>query len=307
MKLKKRGLLVFMAAMLLMTGVSRAADSFTVARVEVEEPGPGKIEHTATGSGKVDNRRELAVYAAAGVLVAEVTAVQGQQVKKGEVLARLDMESLKEEIERLSGEIEIMRLQGAARAAAQQRQRQEQYRAKTRANEDYEAAVSENKRRIEEAGEDVRAAREQVREAKKQVKKQEAQQYQSRQEELEAAVKAAQQAYEDAKEQEESAVLLARRAVEDAAKTPSAGYDKEIFLMQVNEKQYELNELYRKMVQGEDVTISQIRALENELRMLYLQQEEKENEEKSRRRSGHRRFCARRRITSARRENMQSL
>lgn len=280
MKLKKRGLLVFMAAMLLMTGVSRAADSFTVARVEVEEPGPGKIEHTVTGSGKVDNRRELAVYAAAGVLVAEVTAVQGQQVKKGEVLARLDMESLKEEIERLSGEIEIMRLQGAARAAAQQRQRQEQYRAKTRANEDYEAAVSENKRRIEESGEDVRAAREQVREAKKQVKKQEAQQYQSRQEELEAAVKAAQQAYEDAKEQEESAVLLARRAVEDAAKTPSAGYDKEIFLMQVNEKQYELNELYRKMVQGEDVTISQIRALENELWMLYLQQEEKENEEK---------------------------
>lgn len=273
MKLKNKGILVFLATMLLMTGVSRAAASFTVARVEVEEPDSGKIIHTVTGSGMVDNMKEQAVYAAGDVLVAEVLVKQGQNVSKGDVLARLDSDSLREKIDSLSSEIEVMRLQNMELAATQQKERQDKNKAKTRAGEDYESTVSESKRKIEEAEENVKVAKAKVKEAKKQSENE----YQKKQEELQAGVKAAEKAYEDAKEQEESAVLNAKRAVEDASKTPAVNYDDEILQMEINQKQRELNELYRRKREGEKGLDDQIRALEDEIRTLKLRQREQES------------------------------
>lgn len=280
MKLKNRGILVFLAAMLLMTGVSRAAASFTVARVEVEEPDSGKITHTVTGSGMVDNMKEQAVYAAADVLVAEVSVKQGQNVSRGDVLARLDSDSLRDKTDSLSSEIEMMRLQNMELAAAKQKEAQDKNRAKTRAGEDYESTVAEGRRKMEEAKENVKTAKARVKEAKKQAKKQSENDYKKKQEELQAAVKTAEKAYEDAKEQEEDAVLAAKRAVEDAAKTPAVSYEDEILQMEINEKQRELNELYKRKKEGEEGLDNQIRALEKELRTLRLQQQEKENTRK---------------------------
>lgn len=221
MRLKGRGILVFLAVMLLMAGISRAAASFTVAQVEVEEPESGKIIHTVIGSGVAESRKGGggAVYTAADVLVAEVAVQEGQRVSKGDILARLDFDSLREKIGRVSDEIESMRIQNIELAAMRQKEKKDRSRAKMRAREDYGNIISDSSRRIKEAEENVRDAEQKMKEAKKQAKKQASDAYKEKLEELQAEVMAAEKEYDDAKEQEEGAVLDAKRAVEDAGET----------------------------------------------------------------------------------------
>lgn len=269
-----------MVAMLLLTGVSRAAAAFTVAQVQVEKPQSRRIIHTVSGSGMVEKMKEQAVYAAADVLVAEIAVKQGQNVSKGDILARLDMESIQEKMESLADEIETLRMQNMDLAAAQQKEKSDKNKAKARAGEDYDNTISESERKIKEARENVKDAKEKLKEARKQAKKQSEDEYKKKLEELQAAVKAAEKAYDDAKELEESEVLRAKRAVEDAQKIPASDYETEILQIEINQKQRELDELYRRKREGEEGLDTQIRALEDEIRTLKLRQQEKENTEK---------------------------
>lgn len=275
-----KAFLFLMVAMLLLTGVSRAAAAFTVAQVQVEKPQSRKIIHTVTGSGMVEKMKEQAVYAAADVLVAEIAVKQGQNVSKGDILARLDMESIQKKMESLADEIETLRMQNMDLAAAQQKEKSDKNKAKARAGEDYDNTISESERKIKEARENVKDAKEKLKEARKQAKKQSADEYKKKLEELQAAVKVAEKAYDDAKELEESEVLRAKRAVEDAQKTPASDYETEILQIEINQKQRELDELYRRKREGEEGLDTQIRALEDEIRTLKLRQQEKENTEK---------------------------
>ncbi len=275
-----KAFLFLMVAMLLLTGVSRAAAAFTVAQVQVEKPQSRRIIHTVTGSGMVEKMKEQAVYAAADVLVAEIAVKQGQNVSKGDILARLDMESIQEKMESLADEIETLRMQNMDLAAAQQKEKSDKNKAKARAGEDYDNTISESERKIKEAKENVKDAKEKLKEARKQAKKQSEDEYKKKLEELQAAVKAAEKAYDDAKELEESEVLRAKRAVEDAQKIPASDYETEILQIEINQKQRELDELYRRKREGEEGLDTQIRALEDEIRTLKLRQQEKENTEK---------------------------
>lgn len=275
-----KAFLFLMVAMLLLTGVSRAAAAFTVAQVQVEKPQSRRIIHTVSGSGMVEKMKEQAVYAAADVLVAEIAVKQGQNVSKGDILARLDMESIQEKMESLADEIETLRMQNMDLAAAQQKEKSDKNKAKARAGEDYDNTISESERKIKEARENVKDAKEKLKEARKQAKKQSEDEYKKKLEELQAAVKAAEKAYDDAKELEESEVLRAKRAVEDAQKIPASDYETEILQIEINQKQRELDELYRRKREGEEGLDTQIRALEDEIRTLKLRQQEKENTEK---------------------------
>lgn len=275
-----KAFLFLMVAMLLLTGVSRAAAAFTVAQVQVEKPQSRRIIHTVTGSGMVEKMKEQAVYAAADVLVAEIAVKQGQNVSKGDILARLDMESIQEKMESLADEIETLRMQNMDLAAAQQKEKSDKNKAKARAGEDYDNTISESERKIKEARENVKDAKEKLKEARKQAKKQSEDEYKKKLEKLQAAVKAAEKAYDDAKELEESEVLRAKRAVEDAQKIPASDYETEILQIEINQKQRELDELYRRKREGEEGLDTQIRALEDEIRTLKLRQQEKENTEK---------------------------
>lgn len=172
MRLKGRGILVFLAVMLFMTGISRAVASFTVAQVEVEKPESGKIIHTVIGSGVVDNMKGCAVYTVADVLVEEVAVQEGQKVSKGDVLAQLDFDSLQEKIRKVSDEIESMRIQNMELAVMRQKEKKDRSRAEVRAREDYGNIISDSSKKIKEAEEDVRDAKKKVKEAKKQAEKQ---------------------------------------------------------------------------------------------------------------------------------------
>ena len=277
-----KAFLFLLAVMLLLTAVSRTAASFTVARVRVEQPQSRKIVHTVTGDGMVEKMKEQPVYAAADVLVAELNVQQGQNVKKGDVLARLDMDSIKEKMNSLEDEIETLRLQNQELAAQQQKEEKDRNRAKTRAREDYNSTVSQNEVQEEEAKKKVEQAKQKVKEVKEQVKKQADDAYKKELEELQEAVAAAEKAYIDAKEQEESEVLRAKRAVEDASKTPAVTYDTEISQIEINGKQRELDELRRQKSvcedEGEKKKLDeQIRILEDEITTLKLRKKEQEN------------------------------
>ena len=111
--------IMLLGIMLLFTVISRSAASFTVAQVRIEQPQARKIEHKVTGDGTVEKLLDQAVYAPADILVAKVNVRKGQNVKKGQTLAVLDMDSLKDKIRTLSDDIEILQLQNDALLSAE--------------------------------------------------------------------------------------------------------------------------------------------------------------------------------------------
>lgn len=270
--------LFLVAVMLILTALSRAASSFTVAQVCVEQPQTRRIIHTVNGGGiieKMDEQlNEFPVYAAADILVAQIRVKEGQEVKKGDVLARLDMNSIDEKIQSVSDEIEELRLQNQSIAAAEQEKARDRNKAADRAKEDYDNTVSEGKMQKKEADERVEDARQSVKEAKEQAKKQADEVYEKKSEELREAVDAAKKEYETALAQEKNAVLLAKRALEDASEEPVVSYDVARTQMEIEQKQSKIRALRRDMwTNGEDIDAirDQIAALQTEIRALQLQ------------------------------------
>lgn len=266
-----KAFLFLLAVMLLLTAVSRAAAAFTVAQVQVEQPQSRKIVHTVTGNGIVEKMGEIPVYVVENVLVAEVRVKNGQTVKKGDVLARLDMDSIKEEIKTLENEIETLNLQNQALDAQQRRAEGARRKAKERAEEDYDNTALENQMEQEAAARAVEEAKQQLADAIELVIKQRESTYQKTLEDLQAAEAAAKKAYDDAKELAEGEILQAQRTLEDAAKMPAEDYSAQILQIQINQKQSQLNELYRQKREGQEGLEEQIYLLENEIATLRLQ------------------------------------
>ncbi|MCM1105547.1 MAG: biotin/lipoyl-binding protein [Blautia sp.] len=262
-----------LAVMLLLTAVSRAAASFTVAQVLTEQPQARRIVHTVTGEGTVEKMGERPVFAVAGVLVAEIAVRQGQNVKTGDVLARLDMDSVQEKMDALASEIEALRLQNQELEARAQKEAQSQSREEARAREDYSGTLSQGKEQEKDAGKKVEDAGAYLEEAKEDA-------YERIEKELSRAAEEAEDAYALAVEEAESAVLLAKRAVEDAQKAPAEDYDTEILGIELAEKQRKLKALYYDTWMGDEI-YEQIRALESEIEILKLQIEERKSAAKA--------------------------
>ena len=225
-----------MAVMLFMTVVSRAASSFTVAQVQVESPKSRAIVHKVIGDGTVTRQSDLPVYTVADILVAKVKVTEGQEVKKGQTLAMLDTDSIDEQIQTLSDEIEVLQLQNDALKSAEAKRDREQDKALSRAKEDYEDTVQSNKDAVSKAKENIKTA-------KKQTKKNEKKTL----EDLQNSVEEAKKAYEDAVETQKSQVQQAKRALEDASKTPAADYSDSITQIEINQKQRKIDSEQRKL------------------------------------------------------------
>lgn len=226
--------------MLLFTGISRSAASFTVAQVRIEQPQARKIEHKVTGDGTVEKLSEQAVYASADILVAKVKVREGQNVKKGQTLAVLDMDSLKDKIQALSDDIEVLQLQNDALAFAEEKKNSDRNQAVSRAKEDYADTVKNNV-------DAVRDAKKAVKDAKTKLRREQAQTYEKNMKELQNTVKDAKKAYDDALEQQKTEVQQAKRAIEDAAKTPDNDYSDTITQIEINQKQRKLDAEQKKL------------------------------------------------------------
>lgn len=273
--------LFLVAVMLILTALSRAAASFTVAQVRVEQPQARRIIHTVNGGGiieKMDEQlNEFPVYAAADILVAEIRVREGQEVKKGDVLALLDMNSIDEKIQSVSDEIKELRLLNQSIAAGEQKKARDRNKASDRAKEDYDNTVSEGKMQKKAADERVEDAKRKVTEARAQAKKQADEAYEEKSEELREAADAAKKEYETAVGQEKNALLLAKRALEDASEEPVVSYDIARTQMEIDQKQSKIRELQRDMwmnEEGIEGIQDQIAALRTEIRALQLQLKE---------------------------------
>lgn len=270
-----------MAVMLFMTVISRAASSFTVAQVQVESPKSRAIVHKVIGDGTVTRQSDLPVYTVVDILVAKVKVTEGQEVKKGQTLAVLDTDSIDEQIQTLSDEIEVLQLQNDALKSAEAKRDREQDKALSRAKEDYEDTVQSNKDAVSKAKENIKTA-------KKQTKKNEKKTL----EDLQNSVEEAKKAYEDAVETQKSQVQQAKRALEDASKTPAADYSDSITQIEINQKQRKIDSEQRKLdalalkkLEDPDTYTSEwqdqydyVQELKDDLAAAKLQQQAKKNE-----------------------------
>lgn len=270
-----------MAVMLFMMVISRAASSFTVAQVQVEGPKSRAIVHKVIGDGTVTRQSDLPVYTVADILVAKVKVTEGQEVKKGQTLAVLDTDSIDEQIQTLSDEIEVLQLQNDALKSAEAKRDREQDKALSRAKEDYEDTVQSNKDAVSKAKENIKTA-------KKQTKKKEKKTL----EDLQNSVEEAKKAYEDAVETQKSQVQQAKRALEDASKTPAADYSDSITQIEINQKQRKIDSEQRKLdaialkkLEDPDTYTSEwqdqydyVQELKDDLAAAKLQQQAKKNE-----------------------------
>lgn len=270
-----------MAVMLFMTVISRAASSFTVAQVQVESPKSRAIVHKVIGDGTVTRQSDLPVYTVADILVAKVKVTEGQEVKKGQTLAVLDTDSIDEQIQMLSDEIEVLQLQNDALKSAEAKRDREQDKALSRAKEDYEDTVQSNKDAVSKAKENIKTA-------KKQTKKNEKKTL----EDLQNSVEEAKKAYEDAVETQKSQVQQAKRALEDASKTPAADYSDSITQIEIKQKQRKIDSEQRKLdalalkkLEDPDTYMSEwqdqydyVQELKDDLAAAKLQQQAKKNE-----------------------------
>ena len=232
--------IVLLGIMLLFTVISRSAASFTVAQVRVEQPQARKIEHKVTGDGTVEKLLDQAVYAPADILVAKVNVREGQNVKKGQTLAVLDMDSLKNKIRTLSDDIEVLQLQNDALISAEAKKNSDRNQAVARAKEDYRDSVRNNADAVMDAKKDVK-------DTKTRLRREQAQADEKKLEELQTAVKEAKKTYDDAIEQQKTGVQQAKRAVEDAAKIPETDYSDTITQIEINQKQRKLDAAQKKL------------------------------------------------------------
>lgn len=283
-----------MGIMVLFTVISRAAASFTVVQVTIEQPQVRKITHTVTGDGVVENQKEQTVYVPADVLVDELLVREGQNVKKGQTLARLNADSLNENIQALSDEIEELQMENDALASAQRKKTADRKKAIARAKEDYGTTVEKNKTAVKEA-------KKKVKETRKEKKKEQKRNNKKKLEELQNAVKQTKKAYENALAQQESELREAKRAVENARKIPGEDYSDSIAQIEINQKQRnldgagkKLDELVQKKKEvqgmpGEETALNKqieeqkrvIDDLSDELSTAKLQQQAKRNEASS--------------------------
>ena len=106
----KRLLIGFFVGMLLLTVISRAADSVTVGRVTVVNAERGELEFTVTGSGLIKSETEKIIRPEQSYIIGRIAVETGEKVNKGGVLFYYDMDSLTERLDGLEQELQKLKL-----------------------------------------------------------------------------------------------------------------------------------------------------------------------------------------------------
>lgn len=106
----------FFFIMLLLTILSRAADSIMIPTVKTARPLPGALTHTVILNGAVEANELYPVIAPDGMIVTRVHARVGQCIKAGDVLISYDIEKIQSELNSKKAELERITLEAKLRA-----------------------------------------------------------------------------------------------------------------------------------------------------------------------------------------------
>lgn len=219
MKLKTRnaafwlkGFAWLLLIMFLFTIASRAADSFTVAKVNVVSPSERKLQYSVLVEGRIEKNREISVLTYPDLLVKSIWVNEGQRVKKGELLAKLDKGSLKEQIDKIEDEKRSLELEDAAAEANRRQEQRKQQQGLARAKNDYVQTKKKNETSFARAKKELEKARERLERQKKKGKGQGENSVAA----LRAVLEEKRKAYQELKEAGKAEEQAAKRAIEDA-------------------------------------------------------------------------------------------
>ena len=138
-----RGFALFMAAMLIMTYVSRMVYVSRMPRVRWSSPTAASIRHKIVAEGTVEVVNSQAVIGLDGLLVKEVCVAAGDRIEAGTVLYEVDMEDVLAQLAELEAQEQAWQNQ-------EQAKRRDAATDAVRAQEDYDTTVIELDRKIAE-------------------------------------------------------------------------------------------------------------------------------------------------------------
>ncbi len=239
---------IFLAVMLLFTGISRAADSFTVAQVRVKSPGKQMMTHTAAGSGTIVGAKERAVFVESGQKIFESYVKAGGYVKKGEILFTVDLDFLQEQIDACKNEEKRQRMANTD-AAEQKKQKERQEQAAIQwAEEDYARAREKSAAAVQTAWEERDAAAERLEEyrnTRQDFVNENAVGEEDLTAQLEEELRAKERALEASILENREMEAQAARSLEDAQMAPAKDHTLEMAEMELQEKVEKLERLQK--------------------------------------------------------------
>lgn len=136
-----KGLAVFLVLMFLLTVISRAADSLTIAKVNVTSSSSMAIQHKIEADGLIASNKDIAISAAPGVRIASVEVQEGHLVKKDDLMILLDMDDLQKKLLEAQKALKILEATASDKAANDAIAAREEQKTRNRAYEDYDQTM----------------------------------------------------------------------------------------------------------------------------------------------------------------------
>lgn len=149
---------VFLGLMFLCTLISRAVYASGLPQVTAEAPVRMALDHTVETEGIVNQGREYAVTALAGLRVRTVYVQVGERVTAETLLFDLDTEDLEEKIQEQKLAIQKLQLEIGDLQTKRSLSAQEKEMENARAREDYDRTAAESGENVNRAREDLEAA-----------------------------------------------------------------------------------------------------------------------------------------------------
>lgn len=146
-----RLLAVFILFMIVCTEVSRGVYAWQMPQVKAGNAETGTLRHEIEKEGVLEAVSEKVVMTEEGLWVQEVCITEGEVVKKGDILLRLDMDKLEEDKRHLFDVLRVEKQKLIDLERVQEKQNKQVVTAKKRARQDVTDTISEQKQAVKKA------------------------------------------------------------------------------------------------------------------------------------------------------------
>ena len=148
----------FLILMFLLTILSRAADSLTIAKVTASAATGGVISHNIEVDGNITPNKDIAISTSANIKIASVEATEGKTVKKGDVLIQLDTADLKKKLLKAQKELQVAKATASDKKANEAIAADTKSKSLQRTYEDYNQTVADANDSVSKAKSDMNEA-----------------------------------------------------------------------------------------------------------------------------------------------------
>ena len=148
----------FLILMFLLTILSRAADSLTIAKVTASAATGGVISHNIEVDGNITPNKDIAISTSANIKIASVEATEGKTVKKGDLLIQLDPADLKKKLLQAQKELQVAMATASDKKANEAIAADTKSKSLQRTYEDYNQTVADANDSVSKAKSDMNEA-----------------------------------------------------------------------------------------------------------------------------------------------------